>query len=358
MTSIHDLARETGVSTATVSRALRGLPRVSEQTRAKVMEAAVRLGYVPSPHAVGLASGGQTRTVAIVVLFVTRWFFATVVHGAEQVLRERGYDVLLYNIGGDPDARRRVLLTQLVTKRADALVVVGLGPTPEEVLWLSRHGMPVVTLGSRVPEWPSVRVDDDAVARTAVQHLLDLGHRRIAYVGQLSDEGLDLATPRARLEGYRATLRAAGIEPDPLLELEGHFTLEGGHDAGVEMLQRPCRPTAVFCASDEMAFGVMYAAREAGVRVPADLSVVGVDDHEMAHYVGLTTIRQPVLQQGRVAARQILQLLEGEDRHAGGSRQAVAPGEGSERPATPVVEHVELPTELVLRTSTVAPHPD
>ena len=187
MTSIHDLARETGVSTATVSRALRGLPRVSEETRAKVMDAALRLGYVPSPHAVGLASGGQTRTVAIVVLFVTRWFFATVVHGAEQVLRERGYDVLLYNIGGDPDARRRVLLTQLVTKRADALIVVGLGPTPEEVLWLSRHGMPVVTLGSRVPEWPSVRVDDDAVARTAVSHLLELGHRRIAYVGQLSD---------------------------------------------------------------------------------------------------------------------------------------------------------------------------
>jgi LacI family transcriptional regulator, repressor for deo operon, udp, cdd, tsx, nupC, and nupG len=302
------------------------------------MDAALRLGYVPSPHAVGLASGGQTRTVAIVVLFVTRWFFATVVHGAEQVLRERGYDVLLYNIGGDPDARRRVLLTQLVTKRADALIVVGLGPTPEEVLWLSRHGMPVVTLGSRVPEWPSVRVDDDAVARTAVSHLLELGHRRIAYVGQLSDEGLDLATPRARLEGYRATLREAGVELDPSLELEGRFTLEGGHDAGEELMRRTDRPTAVFCASDEMAFGVLYAAREAGVRVPEELSVVGVDDHEMAHYVGLTTVRQPVLQQGRVAARQILQRLQGDDREYGH-----------------VNEHVELPTELVLRSSTAPP---
>jgi DNA-binding LacI/PurR family transcriptional regulator len=336
VTSIHDLARETGVSTATVSRALRGLPRVSEQTRAKVMEAAVRLGYEPSPHAVGLAQGGRTRTVAIVVLFVTRWFFSTVVHGAEQVLRERGYDVLLYNIGGDPDARRRVLLTQLVTKRADALIVVGLGPTPEEVLWLSRHGLPVVTLGSRVPEWPSVRVDDDAVARTAVQHLVDLGHERIAYVGQLSETPLDSTTPRTRLEGYRATMRAAGLRPD--VELEGHFTLEGGHAAGAELLRRTPRPTAVFCASDEMAFGVMYAAREAGVRVPDELSVVGVDDHEMARYVGLTTVRQPVLQQGRVAARQILQLLEGDDREVGH-----------------VAEHVELPTELVLRTSTAPP---
>ena len=340
MTSIHDLARETGVSTATVSRALRGLPRVSEETRTKVLDAAVRLGYVPSPHAVGLASGGRTRTVAIVVLFVTRWYFATVVHGAEQVLRQQGYDVLLYNIGGDPQARRRVLLTGMVTKRADALIVVGLGPTPEEVLWLSRHGMPVATIGARVRTWPSVRVDDVGVARTAMGHLLDLGHRRIAYVGQLDDDGLELATPRERRQGYREALEAAGIAFDPALEVEGHFTTEGGHDAGERLLAMPDPPTAVFCASDEMAFGVMHAAREAGVRVPEDLSVVGVDDHELAQWLGLTSVRQPVVQQGRVAARQVLSLLHPED-HGDGHDSTVA-------------EHVEVPTELVVRRSTAA----
>ena len=334
MTSIHDLARETGVSTATVSRALRGLPRVSEDTRRRVVEAAVRLGYVPSPHAVGLASGGQTRTVAIVVLFVTRWFFATVISGAEQVLRERGYDVLLYNLDDDQEARRRVLGTHLLTKRVDAMLIVGLGPTPQEVHWLSNQGMPVVTVGARVAQWPSVRVDDELVARTAVEHLLELGHRRIAYVGMLNDASLSLATPRARARGYRDTLRDAGIEPDPDLELEGGFTLEGGTSAGDRLLALSPRPTAVFCASDEMAFGVLRAARRKGLRVPEDLSVVGVDDHEMAALFDLTTVRQPVLEQGRLAARHVLRLM--------------APQESDEV----VSDHVELGTELVVRGTT------
>ncbi|GHJ57530.1 LacI family transcriptional regulator [Nocardioides sp. OK12] len=341
MTSIHDLARETGVSTATVSRALRGLPRVSEETRQRVMEAAVRLGYVPSPHAVGLASGGQTRTVAIVVLFVTRWFFATVISGAEQVLRERGYDVLLYNLNDDEEARRRVLGTHLLTKRVDALLVVGLGPTPQEVHWLSSQGMPVVTVGARIAQWPSVRVDDELVARTGVEHLLSLGHRRIAYVGMIHDTGISLATPRARVRGYRDSLRDAGIEHDPELELEGQFTLDGGVAAGRRLVELSPRPTAVFCASDEMAFGVLRAARDAGLRVPEDLSVVGVDDHEMASFFDLTTIRQPVVEQGRYAARQVLDLMA-PDR----------PGQG-EDPA--VAHHVELSTELVVRGTTSAP---
>lgn len=338
MTSIHDLARETGVSTATVSRALRGLPRVSEDTRRRVMEAAVRLGYVPSPHAVGLASGGQTRTVAIVVLFVTRWFFATVISGAEQVLREKGYDVLLYNLNDDEEARRRVLGTHLLTKRVDALLVVGLGPTPQEVQWLSGQGMPVVTVGARVAQWPSVRVDDEQVARTAVEHLVGLGHRRIAYVGMISDTGISLATPRARVRGYRDALRAAGIEPDRALEVEGHFTLEGGVDAGRRLAALSPRPTAVFCASDEMAFGVLRAARDEGLRVPQDLSVVGVDNHEMASLFDLTTVRQPVVEQGRVAAQQVLDLM--------------AP-DAPEGPSVP--PHVELETELLVRGTTGPP---
>lgn len=339
MTSIHDLARETGVSTATVSRALRGLPRVSEDTRQRVMEAAVRLGYVPSPHAVGLASGGQTRTVAIVVLFVTRWFFATVISGAERVLRDRGYDVLLYNLDDDEEARRRVLGTHLLTKRVDALLVVGLGPTPQEVHWLSSQGMPVVTVGARIAQWPSVRVDDELVARTAVEHLVGLGHRRIAYVGMINDTGISLATPRARVRGYRDTLRDAGIEHDPELELEGHFTLEGGVAAGHRIAALSPRPTAVFCASDEMAFGVLRAARDEGLRVPEDLSVVGVDDHEMASFFDLTTIRQPVLEQGRVAAQQVLGLM--------------APDRPTEESG--VAQHVELATDLLVRGTTAPP---
>ncbi|MBF4163571.1 LacI family DNA-binding transcriptional regulator [Nocardioides acrostichi] len=334
MTSIHDLARETGVSTATVSRALRGLPRVSPDTRERVLDAAVRLGYTPSPHAVGLASGGRTRTIAIVVLWVTRWYFSTVVHGAESLLRERGYDVLLYNIGGDAEARRRVLLTQLLTKRADAVMVVGFTPTPEEVLWLGRHDVPAVTLGARVDEWPSVRIDDENVARVAVEHLVALGHRRIAYVGQLSDDGLDLATPRDRLHGYRESLRAAGVDPEESLEFDGGFTLDGGREAGRRLLQLRERPTAVFCASDEMAYGVLRSCLEAGVDVPREMSVIGVDGHDMAGFFDLTTVEQPVEQQGRAAARHLLQRLDPDDGEVG------------------LVEHVEVPTRLVVRGTT------
>src|SRR5262245_38052931 len=120
------------MSTATVSRALRGLPGVSEETRARVMETALRLGYVPSPSADGLASG-QTRTVAVIVPSVTQWFVAVVVQGAEEVLREEGYDLLLYNLAGDASARHRVFETNLLTKRVDAVLVLSLKPSPDEL---------------------------------------------------------------------------------------------------------------------------------------------------------------------------------------------------------------------------------
>lgn len=331
MTSIDDVAREVGMSTATVSRALRGLPRVSQATRDRVIETAQRLGYVPSPHAASLASG-RTGTIAIVVPFVTRWFFAMVVDGAEQVLRAQGFDVLLYNLAGDAGTRHRVLQTHVLTKRVDAVLVLGLSPTPLEVDWLTQQKCPVVILGAEVPQWPSVRIDDEVVARTAVGHLIDLGHRRIGYVGSLVDEGLDFATPRARRLAYQEMLAEHGIEHDPVLETEGHFTLGGGREAGHALLDLPERPSAVFCASDEMAIGVLRASRERGVRVPEDWSVIGIDDHEMAPYFDLTTVRQPVSEEGAVAGRHILRCL------------GVAT---IEEP-----EHVVLPTELVVRGTT------
>src|SRR3954471_3745911 len=171
MTSIKDVAREVGMSTATVSRALRGLPRVSVDTRERVLDAALRLGYVPSPSAAGLASG-QTRTVAVIVPWVTRWFFAAVVQGAEEVLREHGYDLLLYNLAGDPTARHRVFQTSLLTKRVDAVLVLSLKPSPDELARLQALGRPVTIVGADLPGWATVRIDDEDAARTATGHLL------------------------------------------------------------------------------------------------------------------------------------------------------------------------------------------
>jgi LacI family repressor for deo operon, udp, cdd, tsx, nupC, and nupG len=309
MTGIKDVAREVEMSTATVSRALRGLPGVSDSTRAIVSDAAHRLGYVPSPTAASLASG-RTRTVAVVVPHVTRWFFASVVSGAEEVLRQREYDLLLYNLAGADAARHRVFETNLLEKRVDAVLVLSLAPTADELTRLRRLARPVTFVGADVPGWATVRIDDGRAARTATRHLLDLGHRRIAYVS--GPGALDFTTPTSRLEGFRRTMAEAGLSAEPALELDGGFTISGGVEAGRAALCRPDRPTAIFAASDEMAFGVMSAARELGLRVPEDLSVIGIDDHELAEFFGLTTVAQPALEQGRVAARQVLDALDAE----------------------------------------------
>jgi LacI family repressor for deo operon, udp, cdd, tsx, nupC, and nupG len=324
MIGIKDVAREVDMSTATVSRALRGLPGVSEETRAMVSEAARRLGYVPSPSAVGLASG-QTRTVAVVVPYVTRWFFAAVVHGAEEVLSERGYDLLLYNLGGASSARHRVFGTSLLTKRVDAVLVLSLTPTPEELDRLELLGRPVTFVGADVPGWSTVRIDDTAVARTATQHLIDLGHRRIGYVGGVTEGVLDFTAPAARLAGYREALRTNGLPEDPSLEVDGGFTLAGGIEAGRALLARPDPPTAVFAASDEMAIGVLGAARTHALRVPEDLSVIGIDDHELAAFFELTTVAQMVQEQGRIAARQVLEALDGRETAGWTPQQVTAP---------------------------------
>lgn len=342
MSSIHDVAREAGVSTATVSRALRGLPGVSEATRRRVDRIAHDLGYRPSPSAAGLA-GGSTRTVAVVVPFVTRWYFAEVVDAVQRVLRPAGYDVLLHSLGGDPSMRRRVVERHVLTKRVDGVLMVGMAPAPAEIAALQGLGRPVVTLGVRAP-WPAVLIDDAEVVRTAVGHLHDLGHRDIAYVGGMRDEGLDFSTPRVRLAAYRGELRRLELPTEPAWELEGRFTTDGGVAAGEELLRLRRRPTAVLCASDEMAIGLMHAVA-GSLRVPEDLSVMGIDDHVMARFFALTTVRQDVALQGGRAAELLLSMLEPDP-------DGPVDGAGNGGPPVEVV-----PTEVVVRSTTAPPGP-
>lgn len=331
MTSIKDVAREVSLSTATVSRALRGLRGVSEENRTKITEAAQRLGYVPSPSAVGLASG-QTRTVAVIVPHVARWFFGEVVQGAEEVLRRADYDLLLYNLAGEQAARHRVFQTGLLSKRVDAVLVLGLRPTAEEQARLAGLGRPVAIVGAVASGLFSVSIDDEEAARVATSHLVDLGHRRIGYIGGSLDT-LDFVAPSARLAGYRAVLREHGIRHYRDLEDVGEFTVAGGGAAAHRLLTRPDRPTAIFAASDEMAIGVLRAARQLGLSVPADVSVVGIDDYELAGFFDLTTVAQPVREQGRLGAERVLAELTGV------------------RPPQSEV----LPVTLVVRSSTAPP---
>lgn len=332
MSRIEDVALAAGVSTATVSRALRGLPKVNESTRARVLEAAARLEYVASPTASSLASG-KTRVVGVVVPYVTRWYFANLIAGASRVLRAHGYHVLLLDVGDNGPHRSLLIDQQMLGKRVDAVLVFQLQLQDIEVDLLNRLRIPVVTVGTRSRHWGGVRIDDVAVATTATEHLIGLGHVDIAYVGGEPAPQLDFVTPTHRQQGFTQTMAAHGLTVSADRLVTSDWTLAGGLVAGTRLLTSRRPPTAVFAASDEMAMGVLVAARRLGVDVPRQLSVVGVDDHELAASFELTTVRQQVPEQGAQASLLLLAAL------AAGSQL----GDDTE---------LVLDTELVVRGST------
>ena len=335
MATIDDVARLAGVSTATVSRALRGLPLVSEETVARVVRAAETLGYVASPSASRLA-GGRTGSIGLVVPRISRWFSATIAEAAQDALARAGYDLLLYNLFGREEARRQLFHSQWLRHRVDAIVLVAIPLRDEDIEALSTRKLPGVTVssGTAVPRWPSVRIDDAAAARAATEYLIGLGHTRIAHICGGAPDELACATHLDRRSGYHAALRAAGIEPDPAMEVAAEFTNSGGDRATGELLRRGVVPTAIFAACDEMAMGALSALRRARLRVPEDVSVVGIDDHDAAAAAGLTTVAQPVVEQGRRAAALLLKALS-----------APVQTEGPSRPEV-------VPTRLVVREST------
>ncbi|QGN57538.1 LacI family DNA-binding transcriptional regulator [Nostocoides sp. HKS02] len=334
MSTISDVARVAGVSVATVSRALRGVDRVSPRTRDRVLEVAAELHYVASPAATSLVSG-RTRGVAVVVPYFNRWFFATVVSGIEKALREDGHHVLLVDLEGHTFDTRLRITQNMLWKRADGVIILNIPPEAGERAILDRLGIPVVTVGNRQPGWPSVRIDDRQAMALATRHVIELGHTRIGYAGTVPASVTHLQTPLDRREAFGQVLRQYDLHCPPEWILECDWT---AHDAA--LLSRPMlaaaeRPTAVVAASDEIAFGVLSAARHLGLEVPRDLSVIGIDDHIHSETFDLTTVRQDVELQGRRAGALMLDTLHG-------------------RSASK--DHDELhPVELVVRGSTAAP---
>src|SRR5579875_361656 len=293
--SVEDVARRAGVSIATVSRALRGLPDVATATRDRVLVAAADLNYVASPFAARLASG-RTATVGLVVPFVNRWFFAEVISTVEAALRRAGFDLLLYNLG-DEAGRAGFFEDMPMRKRVDGVIVASLVLEEAEFAALEELNRPVALLGIERKGLLSAGIDDIASARTAVEHLLALGHRRIGLIGGDTDDPMRFTPPLHRRDGYRDALESAGLTPDPQLEHLGFFTVAGGAAAAEELLSRPDPPTAIFAESDEMAFGALRVIRERGLRVPDDVAVMGFDDHPFSELVELSTVHQPVAEQ-------------------------------------------------------------
>lgn len=272
-------------------------------------------------------------TVAVVVPDVGKWFFGKVIGTATQTLRDAGYDVLLYELATAAQ-RSRFFTAPDLHGRTDGVVIMALQPTSAELGALGRQGQVVSLLGSIAPNASSVCVDDVEAGRTATRHLLNLGHRRIAFVGIEHDAGSTLGgiPPAHRLRGYREALAEAGLTADPAIEVFAPNTIAGGQYAASSLLSTALPPTAVVAASDELAFGALAVLRRAGLSVPTDLSVVGFDNHEFCDVVGLTSLDHDVARQGSTAAGLLLTALDGG-----------------------VPQLVRVPARLVVRSSTAPP---
>lgn len=329
--SLAEVAREAGVSLATASRALNGAYGVAAATVEHVTEVARRLEYVASPDASRLARG-TTRSVALVVPHIDRWYFGEMVDGLEEVLSDAGHDVLLYHVG-DPEDRHEFFERLPARRKVDAVVVVASPVTDYERLRLELMGVTIVAAGGQDAPYPHVSIDDATAVRQATDHLLRLGHRRIAMITAVDPDRADLPPRRGRTKGFYDAMAEAAVPVDENLVT---VTTWGGADAAEAMeklLSMHTPPTAVLAHSDEMALGAMRTIRRAGLRVPEDISVIGIDDHPLAELVDLTTVRQPVREQGLQAAHLLLALLRGE--HPDPAQK--------------------LPTHVVVRRTTAAP---
>lgn len=340
MAGIKDVADRAGLSIATVSRALSGKPNVSAKSRKLAMEAAGELGFVPSYHAASLASG-RNHNIGLVVPSIHRWYFSSVLEGVSETLLDAGYDLTLYNVGDKPERRHSVLNDFLLRKRLDAVIAVALVLTDGEIQQLLAVHRPIVGIGGTLPGASTIRIDDERLAWMATDHLIRLGHTRIGHVTGDAALNQDFKLPGIRQGGYQKAMAAAGLGIRPEWQITADFTVQGAYAAARRLLGGATdRPTAIFAASDEMAVGTILAARDFGLQVPRDLSVVGMDGHELGETFGLTTVDQDPRRQGVLAAATALRLLE------------VGPNGSDEGP---VPADQEFPTEFVIRTSTAVP---
>ncbi len=342
--SIEDVAREAGVSVATVSRALRGLPNVAESTRVRIEEIAEKMNYRADPSAARLATG-RTQLVQLVTPTVDGWYFSRFIAGAVDLLIGRGYEAISHPVE-NPEQREVFLADMLrLEKRVDGLIIVDLNISEEAALKLSEAGIRVVTAGFKTQKFPAVITDDYRVGYMATEHLLDQGHRRIGLISGEPNHPLAFSVPGLRLAGYTGALAAAGISIDTSLEQSGFFQAEGGRRAMERLLDLEDPPTAVFAMSDEMAFGAWAALNERGMSWSDGVGVVGVDDHELAELVGLTTVRLAPHELGAAAADRLLQLIDDDGEFEPGAKaDDIANAARTEG------------IELVVRASTAMPH--
>jgi LacI family transcriptional regulator len=308
--TIGDVARRAGVGRGTVSRVLNERANVDPATRAKVLAAIEDLDFVPSPTARRL-SLRLTQTVAVILPFLTRPSAVERLRGVEEALVQGGYDMIVFNV--ETVERRATVFRDLPRReRVDGLIIISLSPRASELERIHRIGLPVVLVDAHHRALPRVVADDTLGGRLASRHLIDLGHRRVGFIGDIPRTPLAFTSSRLRLLGVRREIEAAGLElPDSSVAIGDHSRRQAA-ELATQMLTGPIPPTGIVCASDTQAAGVLEAAGRLGLNVPNDLSVTGYDDLELADHLGLTTVRQPLFDSGVRAVGRLLGMVRGE----------------------------------------------
>jgi LacI family transcriptional regulator len=304
---------------------------VSAQTRQRVAAAIARLGYDPSPSARAL-SRGRSQTIEVVVPLLTRYFYFEVLRGVLAAVANSDY-CLNVRVIERPADRDAAFADAGRRGRPDGLLILRVPPTDDLVARLGRAGVPIMLVDAVHPALPGVGIDHGANAILMTEHLLGLGHRRIALVDR-GDDPFDAAVLRSRRQGYRVALERAGVAHRAEYEHVAEWSADGGAAALDALLALPEPPTAVFAGSDTQAIGVLDRARQHGVAVPGELAVCGYGDVELARYLGLTTVRVPMRTMGERAIASLLEAIDG-------------------RPTPPVT--AVLPAELVVRATCGAP---
>lgn len=327
--TIREIAREAGVSTATVSRVFNTPERVREDTRQRVLAVIDEHHFVSDRMAGSLASR-RSRLLGLVIPTIANSIYAQSTQAIQQAAQEAGYTVLvgISEFSADRDGR---LIHEFLERRVEGLVLTGIDREARVYDKITHNGLPFVITWrlARSQGLPSVSFDNHAAAAKAVDYLVSLGHQRIGLICGRTDVN-DRA--RGRRESFEARMADLGLEPDPALIFERDYEFVEARNAMHLALHNPAPPTAVFCASDVLAVGALHECQQAGLDVPGDISIVGFDDMPIAEYVNpqLTTIRVPAVEMGRRAIQELLKAIRGENIGLG----------------------IELPTDLIIRGST------
>jgi DNA-binding LacI/PurR family transcriptional regulator len=329
--TIRDVAERAGVSTATVSRVLAGIGSPKATTQTAVLEAVEALNYRPSGVARSLRMR-RTRTFGLIVTDIQNPFFPELVQAADLAARARGYSILLGSAAYD-ESRAMHYLDLMVDRRVDGLIIASSQLSEASWTWLASSPVPLVVVNAEPANLTVNLVTSDNVAgsRLAAQHLLDLGHRKVAYIRGAETFTADVP----RLTGFRDACRAAGLPMSDTPELRGDGQFEGGERAVADLLRQGCDVTAIACYNDVTAIGALRALRSAELRVPDDVSVVGCDDIAAASWVApaLTTVAQQKAEMGRLAVERLISITDDPE-------QAASP------------ETIRLPMVLQVREST------